>query len=593
VSRGDQAVLRQRRLPPPSTLVKEADGRPRRRPDARQRDCACVYKLFLTARYLRKRRIAYFAIAAVTLCVAMVLVVMSVMGGWLDLVMKHARGLLGDVIVDNRNYAGFPLYEQFIDEISGWPEIEAATPVIYTAGLMRFPETEQLVTVRVVGLRLQEACEVTAFRDGLFYERFYPGTTTLAPQQRPMLGVDPDAEPLRISDGRLVPPPVLPEPYRSALRQAREEYRGRTGHVLDDTQSVDSDVSDLLRRNNRPIIPGQFELAEDFEPKLVGDPLPGAIIGRDIVAQRQSDGRYKRYYRKGERVTLTIWATSMHGSVDPIPIKQAFRYADDSRTGIYDIDSQHVYVDFALLQKLLEMDAADRVDPQTGETIGRFHARCSQIQIKVRPTAGGEPVDNRALCQRLQEAYGALAFDERYDLAFDEQRLIQQVEAVTWQQSQQHIIGPVQKERMLVTILFGIISLVAVALILCILYMIVLQKTRDIGIIKAIGGSSAGVATIFVFYGAAVGIVGSILGTIFGALFVTYINEIQDFLISINPSWRVWDLTVYSFDRIPSEVQATNAIAIVAIAIVASTFGSLAAAWRAGRMHPVEALRYE
>jgi len=552
-----------------------------------------MYKLFLTVRYLRKRRIAYFAIAAVTLCVAMVLIVMSVMGGWLDLVMKHARGLLGDIIVDNRNYAGFPLYEEFIDRISDWPEIEVATPVLYTAGLMRFPDTEQLVTVRIVGIRFPEACRVTAFGQGLFYESFYPGTTTLARQRQPLLGVDPQGEPLTISDGRPVPPPVLPEPYRSALERVRAEYRQRTGRPLDDPQSVDSDLNDLLRRNGRPIVPGQFELADDFVPKLAGDPLPGIIIGRDIVAERQSDGRYKRYYYKGQPVTLTVWATSVHGAVDPVPIKQVFRYADDSRTGIYDIDSQHVYVDFDLLQRLLEMDAADRVDPETGEVIGRIHARCSQIQIKVRQPADGRPLDLADLCRRLEDAYHGLAFDDRFGLDPGEQRLIQRVEAMTWQQSQAHIIGPVQKERTLVSILFGIISLVAVALVLCILYMIVLQKTRDIGIIKAIGGTSVGVAAIFIFYGAAVGIVGSVLGTMLGTLFVTCINEIQDFLISINPAWRVWDLTVYSFDRIPNEVRLVDALVVMGIAILASTFGSLAAAWRAGTMHPVEALRYE
>ena len=75
-----------------------------------------MYKLFLTLRYLRKRRIAYFAIAAVILCTAMVLIVMSVMGGFLDQVKIKARGMLGDLIVDNRWYSGFPFYDEFITD---------------------------------------------------------------------------------------------------------------------------------------------------------------------------------------------------------------------------------------------------------------------------------------------------------------------------------------------------------------------------------------------------------------------------------------------------------------------------------------------
>ena len=86
-----------------------------------------MYKLFLTLRYLRQRRIAYFAVAAVTLCVAMLIIVMSVMGGWLELVRTQARALLGDVVVDNSDPQGFPLYAEFIEKIRSWPEVRRST----------------------------------------------------------------------------------------------------------------------------------------------------------------------------------------------------------------------------------------------------------------------------------------------------------------------------------------------------------------------------------------------------------------------------------------------------------------------------------
>jgi lipoprotein-releasing system permease protein len=556
-----------------------------------------VYKLFLTLHYLRTRLIAYFAICAVALCVMMVLVVMSVMGGWLDQVKKRARGLLGDVIVDNRAFAGFPLYEEFIAQVSTWPEVEKATPVLYSLGLMRVEgrHTEQTNLVHIVGVRLDEIVQVNAFREGLFYERYYPGTTHLGPQKMPLFGVDPAAEPLVTRDGRQVLPFRLPEPYQQALERARAEFRQRTGRELDASDAVDGALNRLLRESGLPTIPGEWALNEHFEidrqvPALVGEEHPGIIIGRDILARRHSDGRYDRYYVKGLDVVLTYWAASTRGQVDPTPRKMKFRYADDSRTGVFEIDSKHVYVDFDLLQKLLEMDAAQRVDAE-GRVIGTVPARCSQIQIKTRPHLTGEQL--QALCRRMTETYRAMADDPRYDLDNSERRLIGRVEALTWEQSQAHIIAPVEKEKVLVTILFGIISMVAVVLILCILYMIVLQKTRDIGIVKAIGGSSFGVALIFVFYGAAVGVIGSAIGAVGGTYFVWHINDVQDWLISIDPRLRVWDLAVYSFDRIPQEVDPSDLGVIVAIAIAAATFGSLAAAWRAGSMHPVDAIRYE
>ena len=69
--------------------------------------------------------------------------------------------------------------------------------------------------------------------------------------------------------------------------------------------------------------------------------------------------------------------------------------------------------------------------------------------------------------------------------------------------------------------------------------------------------------------------------------------EIQDALARIHPAAIVWNPEVYTFDRIPSQVNASDAIIIYIVAIIASTVGSLIAAVRAARVWPVEALRYE
>lgn len=555
-----------------------------------------MYKLFLTLRYLRKRRIAYFAIAAVMLCTAMVLIVMSVMGGFLDQLKVKARGLLGDLIVDNRIYGGFPLYEEFIADISNWPEIEKATPVLYSFGLLNFHGTAQTRPVRVVGVRLDDVYAVNAFKDGLYYEKYYPGTTHLGEQRQPLWGLRPGDEPieLRGDDGRLIGyglPPVLPEKYREALERSWSAG-------IRDTESPTTELVRVLRDAGLPELVGEYGQAEGTRgplgppaaPRMDGDLLPGLIIGRDIVAQRLPDGKYRRYMHspRGCMLTVTLLPVSVRGKIVDTPQQQPFRYADDSRTGIYEIDSKHVYCEFDLLQKLLYMDEAERVDPETGETIGVVPARCSQIQIKI--AAGVEPYE---LARRLTEHYRGFMADPRFRLGLDELHLVEYIDVLTWEQSQAHIIAPVEKERQLVTILFAIISLVAALLVLCILYMIVLQKTRDIGIVKSIGGSSAGVAAIFLSYGAAVGLVGSVLGLIGGYYFVIHINDIQDWLTAINPTWQVWDRAVYSFDEIPSTVRRGDMIVVFIAAVIASTLGSLLAAWRAGAMQPVEALRHE
>src|SRR5690606_35154510 len=87
-------------------------------------------------KYLRKRRIAWVSLIAVMLCTMMVLVVISVMGGWLRMYKASFHSLTGDVLVTGDSLAGFPYYEEIIEEVRKLPEVEAAVPRIQTFGLI-------------------------------------------------------------------------------------------------------------------------------------------------------------------------------------------------------------------------------------------------------------------------------------------------------------------------------------------------------------------------------------------------------------------------------------------------------------------------
>ena len=162
------------------------------------------YSPFLAMRLLQRKRIALFSLGAVMLCVAMVLIVVSVMGGFLDMVRDRSHHLLGDLVMEGSRLNGFPYYQEFIDKIKQWPQVEAATPVIYSYGLLRY-ESGETQPVQLVGLRLDEVDRVNGFKKGLFYEEWYPGTTTLKEQPQYVYGID--------KQGR----PVLPEPLEKAL----------------------------------------------------------------------------------------------------------------------------------------------------------------------------------------------------------------------------------------------------------------------------------------------------------------------------------------------------------------------------------------
>src|SRR5438876_1278745 len=125
----------------------------------------------------------------------------------------------------------------------------------------------------------------------------------------------------------------------------------------------------------------------------------------------------------------------------------------------------------------------------------------------------------------------------------------------TVEESHAKCLGAVKKEKVLITFLFCIISIVAIFLIFCIFFMIVVEKTRDIGIIKSVGATSTGVAGIFLGYGLVIGIVGSGLGLLLAWLTVHNINELHAWL-GRRLGIVIWDPQVYAFDTIPNRMDA-------------------------------------
>lgn len=520
---------------------------------------------------------------AVCLCVAMVLIVFSVMDGFLQMVRDRSRGMLGDLVMENGALQGFPYYQEFIDQLKNdpvlGPRIHQATPVIISYGVLRFPKNQITKPAQIVGIRLEETYEVNDFKKGLFYEKYYPGTTTLGQWREPAFGLD--------ANQREVLPADLEAAYQRWLSQASPAERMNV--------PLEDELPYKRPGYYRPIPLEERVSRGSAEPCWFGPLLPCAILGTDMCARRQQSGKYIRYYWRGEPVQLTLVPMPETGKiVDATGMpSRPFRYVDDCRTGVYDIDSMSVYVDFDYLQKVLDMsgDTTTQDLPDGTRRPITIHARATQVQIKLTPevTRSMDSVlETRRLIEEKWKAFMLPLLD-----TVQAPELLRDVEIKTWEEKQARFIAAVEKEKYLVTILFGIISVVAVLLVGCIFYMIVQEKTRDIGIIKSVGATSLGVANIFITYGAAVGVVGGALGTLFGTVFVRYINEIQDLLIRISPSAQIWNPEVYTFDRIPNQVNPWDAAVIYVIAIIASMVGSLIAAMRAARVWPVEALRYE
>jgi lipoprotein-releasing system permease protein len=231
------------------------------------------------------------------------------------------------------------------------------------------------------------------------------------------------------------------------------------------------------------------------------------------------------------------------------------------KSGMSEYDSTHVYVPLARLQdQRLLRDAQGR-------------GAVNQIQIKVKP---GVSLDE--LAAKLQ-----VALDQLRPMFF---------RVYTWEQKQGPLLGAVSIEQNILNLLLFFIIAVAGFGILAIFSMIVVEKTRDIGILKALGASTAGIRGIFWGYGMLLGAVGSGVGMAGGLLFVRFINEIENGLSKV-VGRKVFDDTIYYFDKIPTVVEPFTVCWIVGGALLIAVAASIWPAERAARLHPVQALRYE
>lgn len=530
-----------------------------------------MYKWFLAWRYLHTKLIAFFGVAAVMLCVAMVLVVMSVMGGFLDTIKSRSRGLHSELVLEGGSLQGFPYYEEFAAYLAEHEGgiVELCTPTIYSYGLFRVPATDWTKPSRVIGIRLDEYVQVNSFKKGLHYEHYFPGTTRLDKQGIAVVGVDEET-------GK----PTLPEP----LQEANARWRATE---TDPEKIAEFDAAPYEIAARPSVVPsytGFRGFQADFgEPSIDGPQRSGIIVGCDLMNIRRPDGKFDRPVVRGAPVALALLPLTQSGNMTgEAPIKLALRYVDDSTTGIYEIDTLCVYVDFDMLQAKLGMDPQPRADGTM------THARTNQLLIGLR-----EGVDLDEGRARVAAAFDEFRASLGPGLTFEDIQQLNRTEVLTWEDIQRSLIAAVEKEKILVTLLFGLISMVAIVLVGCIFYMIVEKKTRDIGILKSLGASSHGIEALFMIYAAAVGVAGSVLGCLLGSVFVWNINTIQDMLADMNPALRVWSADVYSFDRIPELVKGPDVMWIAVVAVLASVLGSVIPAILAGRVWPVSALRYE
>ncbi|WP_339334684.1 lipoprotein-releasing ABC transporter permease subunit [uncultured Maricaulis sp.] len=149
-----------------------------------------------------------------------------------------------------------------------------------------------------------------------------------------------------------------------------------------------------------------------------------------------------------------------------------------------------------------------------------------------------------------------------------------------------------QFERTAMRLILSIVVAIAAMNIISGLVMLVKNKSRDIAILRTMGATRASIMRVFLIVGASIGMAGTFAGLMLGILFVTFIGPIQDF-ITWTTGAQVWDPSVYYLYRIPAQLDWGEVVFITAFGFAISLLVTIPPAWRAARLDPVEALRYE
>jgi lipoprotein-releasing system permease protein len=162
----------------------------------------------------------------------------------------------------------------------------------------------------------------------------------------------------------------------------------------------------------------------------------------------------------------------------------------------------------------------------------------------------------------------------------------------SWMEENASMLGALVVEKNVMFYLLFFIMIVAALCILSALITFVVQKTREIGMLKALGATDPQVSLIFLSQGAFVGAVGDLAGYGLGMLALAYRNEFLHFMDKVF-GFELFPSSIYGFTDLPALIIRRDILLICGSAWLICILGGVIPAWRAGRLKPVEALRYE
>jgi lipoprotein-releasing system permease protein len=281
---------------------------------------------------------------------------------------------------------------------------------------------------------------------------------------------------------------------------------------------------------------------EDLKKSKEGEP-PGIILGVELA--------------KHLSVSLNddIQVISPLGTMTPMgmmPKMKRFRVEGIFYSGMYEFDNTMAYVSIESAQKFFNMDH-----------------RVTGIEIKTN-----DIYNVKRIGTEIRRKLGFPFWTK------------------DWMEMNRNLFSALHLEKIAMFIILVLIVLVAAFNIISTLIMVVMEKNKDIAILKSMGAPSKSILKIFIIEGGVIGVVGTILGTILGLGAAFNLEKITSFVENLF-GFKILSSDVYYIDKLPSQVNPGDVAMIVVTAILISLVATLYPAWRASKLDPAEALRYE